>query len=90
MAQILSILAISTKAMAQRRTSVSPFPYSIPFLADYGSEKLLKKLIERRGVEDALRRLDLLTKEENLMAVAKNLAVAHRVDGNVNEIKGAR
>ena len=57
------------------------------FLADYGSEKLLKKLIGRRDVEDALLRLDLLTKEESLMAVAKNLEVVHHVDGNVNEIK---
>ena len=61
--------------------------YSIFFLADYGSEKFLKKLIGRRDVEDALLRLDLLTKEESLMAVAKNLEVAHHVDGNVNEIK---
>jgi len=87
MAQILSILAISTKAMAQRRMSVSPFTYSISFLADYGSEKLLEKLIGRRDVEDALLRLDFLTKEESLMAVARNLEVADHIDGNVDEIK---
>ena len=45
------------------------------------------KVIGRRDVEDALLRLDLLTKEESLMAVAKSLEVAHHVDGNVNEIK---
>jgi hypothetical protein len=45
------------------------------------------KLIGRRDVEDALLRLDLLTKEESLMAMAKSLEVAHHVDGNVNEIK---
>ena len=53
--------------------------YPILFSADYDSEKLLKKLIGRRDVEDALLRLDLLTKEESLMAVAKNLVVAHHV-----------
>ena len=63
------------------------FTYSITFLADYGSEKLLKKLIGRTDVEDGLLRLDLLTKEESLMAVAKNFEVVHHVDGNVNEIR---
>ena len=53
--------------------------YPILFSADYDSEKLLKKLIGRRDVEDALLRLDLLTKEESLMAVVKNLVVAHHV-----------
>lgn len=47
----------------------------------------MKKPIGRRDVEDALLRLDFLTKEESLMAVAKNLEVVHHVDDNVNEIK---
>jgi hypothetical protein len=37
----------------------------------------------RTDVEDALLRLDSLTKEESLMAVAKNLEVTYHVDGNV-------
>jgi len=86
MAQILSILAISTKLMAQRRMS-GLLHILILFSADCNSEKLLKKLIGRRDVENALLRLDLLTKEESLMVVAKNLEVAHHVDGNVSEIK---
>jgi hypothetical protein len=46
-------------------------------------------------VEDALLRLDSLTKEESLMAVARNLAVTHDVvnivrgvDSHVKETKG--
>jgi len=66
---------------------VRRFTYPTLFSTDYESEKLLKKLIGRRDVEDALLRLDLLTKEESLMAVAKNLEVLHHVNGNVNEIK---
>jgi hypothetical protein len=67
---------------------VRRFTFSILILlTDYGSEKVLKNLIGRRDIEDALLRLDVLTKEESLMAVAKNLEVAYRVDGNVNEIK---
>jgi hypothetical protein len=41
----------------------------------------------RTDVEDALLRLDSLTNEESLMAVAKNLEVTCHVDGNVKDIK---
>ena len=34
----------------------------------------------RRDIEDALLRLDSLTKEESLMAVARNLEATHFVD----------
>jgi hypothetical protein len=78
MAQILSILALSTKAMTERRMSESIHALS-PFLANYDVERFLKKLIGRTDVEDALLQLDSLTKEECLMAVAKNLEVAHHV-----------
>jgi hypothetical protein len=52
-------------------------------LADFGAEKVLKKLVGRTDVEDALRRLDTLTKEENLMTAARNLEVTNNVDVNV-------
>jgi hypothetical protein len=51
------------------------------------SEKFLKRLIGRTEVEDALDRLDTLTKEETLMAVTRNLGVTHHVDGNVKAVK---
>jgi hypothetical protein len=86
MAQILSILALSTKTMTERRTSESVYDLC-SFLADYGSEKFLKRLIGRTDVEDALLRLDSLTKDESLMAVAKNLEITHRVDQNVMVVK---
>jgi ABC-type uncharacterized transport system ATPase subunit len=86
MAQILSILALSTKAMTDRRMSKSIHDRCC-FLSDLGLEKFLKKLMGRTGVEDALLRLDSLTKEESLMAVAKILEVADRVRDNVKEIK---
>ena len=41
----------------------------------------------KTDVEDALLRLDSLTREESLMVAARNLEVAHRVDGNVEAIK---
>ena len=52
------------------------------------SEKFLKRLMGRTEVEDALDRLDTLTKEETSMAVTRNLEVTHRVDGNVMGVKG--
>ncbi|KAH9985870.1 hypothetical protein BJV77DRAFT_1174308, partial [Russula vinacea] len=66
MAQLLSILALSTKAMADRRI-----------------KKVLKKLVGKAGVEDGLSRLDMLTKEESLMVLTRNLEVTHHIDENV-------
>jgi hypothetical protein len=86
MAQILSILALSTKAVTERRIS-ELIDSLCPFYADDGLETFLKRLIGRTNVEDALLRLDSLTKEESLMAVARNLVATHRVDGNVQETK---
>jgi hypothetical protein len=86
MSHILSILALSTKAMMER--PMSEMVYDLyPFLSDYGLEKFLKKLTGKTDVEDALLRLDLLTKEESLMAVANILEVTDRVEGDVKEIK---
>ena len=81
MAQLLYILALSTKVMTKSRTSK---PLNIcTFLAESGSEKFLKKLLGRTDVDDALERLDTLTKEESLMAAAKNLEIACRIEGEV-------
>ena len=59
------------------------------FLSNCGIERFLKKLLGRNDVEDALARLDVLTKEEDLMVAARTLNVVHRVDDNVTVIKGA-
>ena len=40
----------------------------------------------RTDVEDALLRLDTLTKEENLMTAARNLEVTHHVDDVVRDV----
>ena len=53
------------------------------FLANCDPEKILKKLVGKTDVEDALSRLDMLTKEESLMVVLSNLEVAHHIDDNV-------
>ena len=85
MAQILSVLALSTKMMMEKRMSESI--YALCTFADYGSEKILKRFTGKTGVENAFQWLDLLTQEESLMVVARNLEVAHHVDGNIEAIK---
>jgi len=93
MAQVLSVLALSTKEMKERRISES-ICSAFSFITDYETEKFMKRLVGRTDVEDGLARLDMLTKEENLMTAARNLEVTHRVeevvqdvDGNVKETK---
>ena len=83
MSQVLSILALSTKAMMDMRISELDYPLCRSSMANYGAEKILKKLAGRTDVEDAVLQLDTLTKEESLMVVVRNLEVAHRIDGNV-------
>ena len=53
-------------------------------------KSFVKMLVGRRNVEDALLRLDLLTREEYLMVrvVARNLDVTHHVDRVVRDIRG--
>ncbi len=86
MAQLLSIIASSTKAMTERR--ISELVDSLcPFYADDGQGTFLKRLVGRTDVEDALMRLDMLTKEEGQMTIARSLESRHRVDGNVEEVK---
>ncbi|KAI9429172.1 hypothetical protein H4582DRAFT_2032752 [Lactarius indigo] len=50
-------------------------------------KKYLKRLAGWTDVENALKRLDMLTQEEMRMAVARNLEVTHSVDNNVRAIR---
>ena len=56
-------------------------------MPDYDTEKLLKRLVGKKEVEDAVSRLDILTKDENLMIAARNLEVTHRVDRAIEATK---
>lgn len=49
-------------------------------------EEIAKRLIGRTEIEDALRRLDKLTREEVRMATAQNLKATHTVVGTVAAI----
>ena len=86
MAQVLSILALSTKEMKEMRISGS-IRQIFCFMADYETEKFMKRIAGRTDVEDALQRLDILTKEENIMTAARNLEVTQNIHDDVRVTK---
>ena len=81
MGDVLNIIGIATKEIKQGRTS-KPFRYKeVPPLTEPFSEKYLEKLFgNRTDIEDALKRLDILTQEEAQMAAAQVLKATHTVD----------
>ena len=46
----------------------------------------MKKLIGKKEMEDALKRLDKLTQDEARMAAAENLRLTHVVDNKVTSL----
>jgi hypothetical protein len=93
MVEVLEIFAIMTKEIKQGRTSESIPDDTFP-VSDRDPErhlkKFFKKLIGRKGIEDALSKLDRLTQEEVNMATVQILKVTHHIDGGVNQlIEGA-
>jgi hypothetical protein len=50
------------------------------------SEKFLKKIVGRKDIEDALKRLDRLTQDEALMVAAQILSLMHTIDNKVTGI----
>jgi hypothetical protein len=72
MVEVLGIFAIVTKETKQGQAS--------EWVRDD------KKLIGRRDIEDALRRLDILTQEEARMATAQVLKLAHHVKDGVKSV----
>jgi hypothetical protein len=47
---------------------------------------MVRKLLGKNDIEDALKRLDTLTMEEARMAIAENLKVTNRVDGKIDKV----
>jgi hypothetical protein len=55
-------------------------------IANLYPAKFLKKLIGKKDMEDALKRLDKLTQDEARMAAAENLKLTHNVDNKVTSL----
>jgi hypothetical protein len=89
MTEVLNIIGIATKEIKQGRTS-KPFSVQTSFLlTERFLEKYFKKLFgSRTDIEDALKRLDVLTLEEAQMAAAQVLKATHTVD-ETGRVRGA-
>ena len=80
--EVLNVFAIATKEMKQGRASVL-LRGDVWLSANLRPAKYFKKLVGRKDIEDALKRLDKLTQEEALMAAAQNLRLTHSVEDRV-------
>ena len=85
MVEVLSILAIATKEINQRRASELILGDRCILSIYCSSETFLKKLMKRTKIEDALRRLEEVTLEEARMAAAESLKAVHGVGSNVQD-----
>ena len=82
MVEALTILGIATKEIKQGRASeLSMYKYTLP-LIELSAEKFAKRLLGRLDIEDALKRLDMLTNEEARMATAVILKATRNIDDN--------
>ena len=82
MIQLLSVLALATKQISQKRFSKCAVRYTLP-VAQCTTEKFAKKLLGESEIEAVLQRLDRLTQEEARITVAQTLGVVHGLVGNV-------
>jgi hypothetical protein len=90
MVQLLSVLALATKQISQKRFSKCAVTYTLS-VAQCTTEKFAKKLLGETEIEAVLQRLDRLTQEEARITVAQTLGVVHGLVGNVKMImEGAR
>jgi hypothetical protein len=85
MVEVLRILAIATKEIKQNRASELIIGDRSSLSAYFSSEKILKKLVGRADIEDALQRLEKVTLEEARMAAAEALKAIHGVGDQVGD-----
>ena len=85
MVEVLCILAIATKEIKQNRASELMIGDRFGLLAYSSPEKLLKKLVGKTDIEDALQRLEKVTVEEARMAGAEALKAIHGVGNQVGD-----
>src|SRR6267154_2518562 len=83
MAELLLVLALATNQIKQGRFSECAIRYTLLILNV--SEIFVKKLWGKRKdkIQAALERLDRLTKDEGLSAIAQTLSVVHGIAGVV-------
>jgi hypothetical protein len=87
MVHVLHVLALLTKEIKQGKISELILLIGQFFRLIFGLERFLRKLIGRSDIEDALRRFDKLTQEENRMVTAQNLKTTHGVSEEVTSLR---
>ncbi len=85
MVELLSVLALATKQITQKRFSKCAVTYASS-MAQCVTEKFAKKLVGENETEAVLQRLDRLTQDEARIGVAETLGVVHSLVGNVKAI----
>ena len=85
MVQLLSVLALATKQISQKRFSKCAVTYTLS-VAQCTTEKFAKKLLGESEIEAVLQRLDRLTQDEARITVAQTLGVVHGLVGNVRMV----
>ena len=89
MVEVLSILSIAMKEVKQSRASELIIGVNNLNMLTYGClGKYVKKLVGRTDIEDALGRLDRLTRDEVGMAATQGLKATHEVDDKVKTVDG--
>jgi hypothetical protein len=85
MIEVLSILAIATTEIEDRRASELIAANRSGLTYRY-AEKYMKKLLGKNDIESALKRLDTLTQEEARMATVEALKITKAIDNKVNVV----
>lgn len=83
-AQLLTILALSTKAVTDKRISELSHSLCLSFLVYRDTEKFMKKLVGRKGLENAISRLDALTMTVTVARTLNLEVTPYRVDSDEN------
>ena len=87
MVEVLRIFGIATKEL--KRGSASEYPIScVQTFTESRAEKFLRKLAGMADLEDALKKLDRLTREEVRMAHAEVLRITHSIRNEVKIVDG--
>ena len=88
MVELLSVLSLATKQIRQGRFSEYTDQIYVGYVQCF-AEKFMKKLFgKRKGkIQAALERLDQLTKDEGLSAVAQTLGIVHQGSNETNKTK---
>jgi flagellar hook-basal body complex protein FliE len=85
MVEVLCVLAVVTKEIKQNRASELTHCDRWTPSAQFFTEMILKKLVGRTDIENALQRLEHMTLEETRMTGAETLKAVHGIGNKVDD-----